>query len=50
MSDIHEFFRPWDRDDIDQRIIQSFKQRKGKTIRSQEEIGGYPHTKKTRGV
>jgi hypothetical protein len=34
--------RPWDRDEIDQRIIRSFQERKGKLISSQEEVGGYP--------
>ncbi len=41
--------RPWDRDEIDRRIIQSFKERTGKIIRSQEDVGGYPqHEKATR--
>jgi hypothetical protein len=37
--------RPWDRDEIDQRIIREFRERKGRIIDSQEEVGGYPdHT------
>jgi pectate lyase len=38
--------RPWDRDEIDRRIIQSFKERKGGILESQEEVGGYPDHKK----
>ena len=34
--------RPWDRDAIDQRIIQTFVDRTGRIIDSQEEVGGYP--------
>ncbi|MGX9461251.1 hypothetical protein ACWXWU_08395 [Shewanella sp. A14] len=35
--------RPWDRDPIDQRIINSVKQRGGNIIDSQNEVGGYPN-------
>lgn len=34
--------RPWDRDAIDRRIIQTFIERTGRIIDSQEEVGGYP--------
>jgi len=34
--------RPADRDPIDQRIINSVREEKGKIIDSQEEVGGYP--------
>ena len=34
--------RPKDRDEIDQRIIREFLERKGRMIDSQQEVGGYP--------
>lgn len=34
--------RPWDRDPIDQRIVDSVVNRTGKIIDSQEDVGGYP--------
>ncbi|MHC4110082.1 MAG: hypothetical protein ACYSUY_03350 [Planctomycetota bacterium] len=34
--------RPADRDQVDRRIIRQFKQRKGRVIDSQEQVGGYP--------
>jgi pectate lyase len=34
--------RPTDRDEVDRRIIRQFKQRKGRIIDSQEQVGGYP--------
>jgi len=34
--------RPWDRDDIDKRIIQEVQNGTGKIIDSQQEVGGYP--------
>lgn len=34
--------RPWDRDGVDHRILRELSQRKGRTINSQEEVGGYP--------
>jgi|SRR5690554_11657 len=37
--------RPWQRDSIDRRIIDSVRNKTGKIIDSQEEVGGYPHTK-----
>jgi len=40
--------RPADRDEVDRRIIRQFKQRKGRIIDSQEQVGGYPKAKMTR--
>jgi len=40
--------RPWQRDPIDQRIVDSVVQRTGRIIDSQDEIGGYPVRKATR--
>lgn len=34
--------RPWDRDPIDQRIVNSVRQGSGRIIDSQEDVGGYP--------
>jgi len=34
--------RPWDRDEIDARIIRDFRQGTGRIIDSQEDVGGYP--------
>ena len=34
--------RPWDRDDIDKRIIASVIDRKGALIDSEQDVGGYP--------
>jgi hypothetical protein len=34
--------RPWDRDDIDERIIASVIDRKGAIIDSEQDVGGYP--------
>ena len=34
--------RPKDRDEIDQRIINEFLERKGRMIDTQNEVGGYP--------
>ena len=34
--------RPWDRSEIDQRIIQSVLNESGRVIDSQDEVGGYP--------
>ncbi|OGS12025.1 MAG: pectate lyase [Elusimicrobia bacterium RIFOXYA2_FULL_58_8] len=39
--------RPKDRDAVDLRIIKDFKQRKGRIINSQNEVGGYPETAAT---
>jgi hypothetical protein len=40
--------RPWDRDPIDQRIIQSALEGRGKIIDSEGEAGGYPERPVTR--
>jgi hypothetical protein len=40
--------RPKDRDAIDQRIITDLKERKGRIIDSQTEVGGYPEQAMTR--
>lgn len=42
--------RPWDRDEIDARILREFQQRKGRIIDSQEEVGGYPRHAPTHRV
>ena len=34
--------RPWDRDEVDIRIVRSFENRTGRIINSQDEVGGYP--------
>ncbi len=34
--------RPWDRDPVDQRIIEDVRRRGGRIINSQSEVGGYP--------
>lgn len=40
--------RPWDRDDVDRRIVQQVIDGKGRIIDSQEQVGGYPHVAMTR--
>lgn len=40
--------RPKDRDDVDKRIIRDFRQRKGRIIDSQDDVGGYPSPQPTR--
>jgi hypothetical protein len=40
--------RPWQRDPIDQRIVDSVLKREGRIIDSQEEVGGYPRRESTR--
>ena len=39
--------RPWDRDQIDQRIIQEVKNKTNRIIDSEQEVGGYPETEAT---
>lgn len=39
--------RPWQRDAIDERIILSVKQKKGRIINSQKTVGGYPSYSQT---
>lgn len=40
--------RPWDRDDIDRRIVADVIEGRGTIIDSQEEVGGYPRMEETR--
>ena len=40
--------RPWDRDDIDRRILADVAEGRGKIIDSESEVGGYPVHKETR--
>lgn len=39
--------RPWDRDDVDQRIVRQVRAGQGKIIDSQDAVGGYPHPART---
>ena len=39
--------RPWDRDEVDTRIVQEMLTQKGKIIDSETEVGGYPAPKPT---
>ena len=41
----HAGARPRERDEIDQRIVMDFLNKKGKILDSQEEVGGYPTPK-----
>ena len=41
--------RPWQRDPIDQRIVDSVLKQEGRIIDSQKEVGGYPRREPTRG-
>jgi hypothetical protein len=38
----HAGARPWDRDEIDQRIIRQVRDNSARVIDSQEQVGGYP--------
>ncbi|WP_216961443.1 hypothetical protein [Lysobacter sp. MMG2] len=40
--------RPWDRDDVDRRILADTIEGRGRIIDSQEQVGGYPKQKETR--
>lgn len=40
--------RPWDRDDIDRRILENTIEGRGHIIDSQDEVGGYPKPAETR--
>lgn len=39
--------RPWDRDEVDQRIVRQVREGKGKILDSQEQVGGYPRMEAT---
>lgn len=40
--------RPWDRDDIDRRIVANVVEGRGEIIDSESEVGGYPHVPEVR--
>lgn len=40
--------RPKDRDEADTRLVREFRERKGRQIDSQDDVGGYPKTPMTR--
>ena len=40
--------RPWDRDAIDQRIVRQSRDRTGRIIDSEQQVGGYPSLAETR--
>lgn len=40
--------RPWDRDDIDRRILADVIEGRGRIIDSEDEVGGYPQQEETR--
>ena len=40
--------RPWDRDDIDRRILADTIEGRGEVIDSEQEVGGYPKHPETR--
>lgn len=44
----HAGARPKDRDRIDKRIVRELRERKGRIIDSQDEVGGYPKQRMTR--
>ena len=46
----HAGARPWDRDAIDQRIIEQARNGTGRIISSEQEVGGYPDLKATKAV
>jgi pectate lyase len=35
--------RPWDRDEVDRRIVRQARQGVGRVIDSEQQVGGYPH-------
>jgi hypothetical protein len=39
--------RPWDRDEVDRRIVEQVRSGKGRIIDSQEQVGGYPRAAAT---
>ena len=44
----HAGARPWDRDAIDQRIVRQSRDRTGRIIDSEQQVGGYPSLAETR--
>ncbi|MCX7009399.1 MAG: pectate lyase [Kiritimatiellaeota bacterium] len=42
--------RPWDRDDVDKRIVQAAVERKGRIIDSEQDVGGYPTAMPTKAA
>ncbi len=44
----HAGARPKDRDEVDRRIVRQFRQRRGRLIDSQDDVGGYPKCEMTR--
>lgn len=42
--------RPWERDPIDQRIVENVRKGTGRIIDSEQEVGGYPVRPETRAV
>lgn len=42
--------RPWDRDEIDKRIVREVLSGKGRIIDSERDVGGYPSGKRARAV
>lgn len=40
--------RPWDRDEVDKRILENVRGSKGRIIDNESEVGGLPKTKSTR--
>lgn len=41
----HAGARPWDRDEVDRRIVEEVKLSKNRVIDSEDEVGGYPKVK-----
>jgi hypothetical protein len=39
--------RPWDRDDVDKRIVKQVINKTSRIIDSEQEVGGYPTTNST---
>lgn len=46
----HAGARPWDRDEIDTRIVSEVRQGRGRIIDSEQQVGGYPHHRPTRAA
>lgn len=43
----HAGARPWDRDEVDRRIVEEVRQSKNRIIDSEDEVGGYPKSEPT---